>query len=347
MAQASNVERLLTAVLNDDPISVEDIIPQSNIEHFLKECVDGVDCGHCPAPISRVDILLEALRDKLISGGGSGKTEQEKTVSITQNGTTEVLPDEGKTLSKVTVNTNVQASGGDDRFIQFIEGTMTEITAEDLQGITEIRAFAFCGFPNLTSIIIPPTIINIGSNAFGSNGYSPMLNSVVFEEGRTEINTDRAFTSQISSFVVQLPQSLETIGENAFFCSTVRKGITIANIPKNLKSIGSSAFQSCNFSITEIELPQTLESIGSYAFRYTNLIPTGIKKINQMGAIGTETNKATIVIEAVEPPQLVKAAYQFDSKTLLKIIVPAGCGNTYKAATNWSYWADYIEEAAA
>lgn len=35
------------------------------------------------------------------------KEEQEKTVDITENGTTEVLPDDGKVLSKVSVNTNV------------------------------------------------------------------------------------------------------------------------------------------------------------------------------------------------------------------------------------------------
>lgn len=38
---------------------------------------------------------------------GSGKEEQEKSITITENGTTEVTPDEGKTLSKVTVTASV------------------------------------------------------------------------------------------------------------------------------------------------------------------------------------------------------------------------------------------------
>ena len=42
---------------------------------------------------------------------GSSKEEQEKSITITENGTTEVTPDEGKTLSKVTVETNVAGSG--------------------------------------------------------------------------------------------------------------------------------------------------------------------------------------------------------------------------------------------
>ena len=39
------------------------------------------------------------------------KEEQEKTVDITENGTTEVLPDEGSVLSKVTVNVDVAGGG--------------------------------------------------------------------------------------------------------------------------------------------------------------------------------------------------------------------------------------------
>lgn len=37
------------------------------------------------------------------------KEEQEKTITITENGTTEILPDENKTLSKVTVVTDVSS----------------------------------------------------------------------------------------------------------------------------------------------------------------------------------------------------------------------------------------------
>ena len=36
---------------------------------------------------------------------------QEKTAAVTTNGTTEVTPDSGKTLSKVTITTNVPTGG--------------------------------------------------------------------------------------------------------------------------------------------------------------------------------------------------------------------------------------------
>lgn len=51
----------------------------------------------------------------LASGGmvevDAAKPEQEKVVDITENGTTEIVPDEDNVLSKVTVNVDVQASG--------------------------------------------------------------------------------------------------------------------------------------------------------------------------------------------------------------------------------------------
>lgn len=51
----------------------------------------------------------------MASGGvvevDNAKEEQEKTVDITENGTTEVVPDEGKVLSKVTVKVDVSGGG--------------------------------------------------------------------------------------------------------------------------------------------------------------------------------------------------------------------------------------------
>lgn len=58
-------------------------------------------------------LLSQNIKKDVAIGGIIGtlepkKTEQEKTVSITANGTSTVQPDSGKVLSKVTINTNVQ-----------------------------------------------------------------------------------------------------------------------------------------------------------------------------------------------------------------------------------------------
>lgn len=64
----------------------------------------------------------------LASGGiveVPAKEEQEKTVTITENGTTEILPDEDKALSKVTVVTDIE-SNGIDISVEYIESTGTQ-----------------------------------------------------------------------------------------------------------------------------------------------------------------------------------------------------------------------------
>lgn len=59
-------------------------------------------------------IKLNTIGDSpVVVKKGSQVQSQEKTVEITENGTTEVVPDSGYALSKVTVNTNVESSGGD------------------------------------------------------------------------------------------------------------------------------------------------------------------------------------------------------------------------------------------
>jgi hypothetical protein len=77
------------------------------------------------------------------------KEEQEKTVDIAENGTTEVLPDEGKVLSKVTVNVDVPSSGGAEELEQIIdesgvldtEGTVTEKVEQLIDKANDIKAF--------------------------------------------------------------------------------------------------------------------------------------------------------------------------------------------------------------
>jgi hypothetical protein len=51
------------------------------------------------------------------------KPEQEKTVTITENGTTEVLPDENKALSRVTVITEVVGDGGTEEIEDLIDNS--------------------------------------------------------------------------------------------------------------------------------------------------------------------------------------------------------------------------------
>lgn len=70
----------------------------------LKKVADAIRAkGETSAKLVYPDGFVSAIQN--IS---SSKPEQEKSVTITTNGLTEITPDTGKTLSKVTVRTNIE-----------------------------------------------------------------------------------------------------------------------------------------------------------------------------------------------------------------------------------------------
>jgi hypothetical protein len=85
-----------------------------------------------------------------------------------------------------------------------------------------------------------------------------------------------------------------------------------------------------------------------YAFEsLTNLtIPSSVESIGSNGIdIGNTTNKATIIFEPTTPPSIGSSWQKpFDINKINRILVPKGCANAYKTATNWTAYADYIYE---
>lgn len=86
---------------------------------------------------------------------------QEKTIDITENGSYEVVPDEGKLLSKVGVNVNVGGGGDSASIDALIEGSITEISSN----ATKVCDYAFYKHEFLTSIDLP-NATSISQRAF-------------------------------------------------------------------------------------------------------------------------------------------------------------------------------------
>lgn len=220
--------------------------------------------------------------------------------------------DEMATLAAVPV-------GGENKLAQLVDKTITEITAGDLAGITTIGTFAFTGCVNLTNVTIPDTVITIGNNAF---------------------------TSCTSLTSIIIPNSVLEMGSNMFqYCSA----LTTAVIGNSIQTLGSSMFSNCT-NLTSVTIGNRVQTIGSSAFNTTKkltslTIPASVTRIKGDAlTIGSSTGKATITFLRTTPPTIQKNSFNVDY--LNKIIVPVGCGEAYRTATNWANFADFIEEAA-
>lgn len=174
------------------------------------------------------------------------------------------------------------------------------------------------------------------------------LTTVTAEDlaGATQVRSF-AFQNCSSLTSINIPNSATSIGSNAFAnCFAL---ISI-NIPDGITSINSATFYFCE-SLTQITIPNSVTSIGSSAFQTCSalielIIPENVTTIGSNALrIGSSTKKATITMKPTTPPTIDSST--FNASYLNKIIVPVGCGDAYKSATNWSNFADYIEEATA
>lgn len=99
-----------------------------------------------------------ALAGKAADSGSEGLPTQEKTVPITANGTHEILPDDGFTLSKVTANVNVPIPEG------YIKPTGTlEITENGSHNVAAYESVDV-DVPIPDGYIVPSGTMNINEN---------------------------------------------------------------------------------------------------------------------------------------------------------------------------------------
>ena len=85
-------------------------------------------------------------------------------------------------------------------------------------------------------------------------------NTLAFKEGITDLD-DSSYANNSSAKII-LPESLETIGNNAFSNNTNLISIII---PEGVISIGAYAFSSC-YMLTSVIIPQSVTYIGDDAF---------------------------------------------------------------------------------
>lgn len=141
--------------------------------------------------------------------------------------------------------------------------------------VTAIGEYAFIPsrkITNVSSVFIPATVTSIGRFAFRCCKF---LATVTFAEGSQLKSIGvSAFSGTNPAHPrfkeIQIPNSVETIGTNAFQNCQDLESITL---PASLKTIESSAFSYC-LNLSEIRLPASLKAIQSSVFHRCSALKT-------------------------------------------------------------------------
>lgn len=210
-----------------------------------------------------------------------------------------------------------EPASGKSLAAKIIDRSVTNVTAEDLKGITSIGSYTFNSCRNLTGITIPDTITRIWDYSFNASG--------IIE--------------------IKIPDSVTEIGADCFGNCTSLKKIVLSN---KLTKIGHSSFFFCS-KLTEIVLPETIELIDTNAFNQCTslsniIIPSNVTKIN-FSAFDGCTKLNTVYMKPTTPPTLGGNVFRGTAADL-QIVVPKGTLAAYKSATNWSAYADKMVEAS-
>ena len=141
---------------------------------------------------------------------------------------------------------------------------------------------------------------------------------------------------------IKIPNSVTSIENVAFSGCSNLTSVTIGN---SVTSIGDRAFSGCS-SLTSVSIPYGVINIGDGAF-YNCTGMTSVTIPNSVTSIGESAFKGcsgltSVICQAITPPTLGQNAWFGLGKTI-PIYVPTESVDAYKAAANWSTYADRIQ----
>ena len=186
------------------------------------------------------------------------------TYSVTSIGNEAFLGCTG--LTSITIPSSV-TSIGNWAFCRC--SSLTSITIPN--SVTSIGNYAFCECTGLTSIAIPSSVTSISYGAFAD---CSSLTSIKVEAGNTKYDSRdncNAIIETASNTLVAgcktttIPESVTSIGDEAFYGCT---GLTSITIPSSVKSIGDWAFDGCTglTSITACKMEPSEYNCSTIAF---------------------------------------------------------------------------------
>ena len=152
-------------------------------------------------------------------------------------------------MQKIRNPLTVVNSSGGNKLVELMNETLTELTAQDLDGATQISVGAFEDQKNLLSVEIPGSVKNIKSNAFSD---CSNLSSLVLNEGLEEIGSYAFTHCALHEFVV--PSTVNLVYSN--ICTLDWKcdwKLTVKMLPVTPPRANITSTTSRIFSIYDVE----------------------------------------------------------------------------------------------
>lgn len=255
--------------------------------------------------------IKNAILPDTVRSIGSGAFEQTRSmVSATLPTTITAVPERmfyASYVERVSLPVGLQ-SIGKAAFFNCMHLTDLQLP----EGLITIEGSAFSGCTVLKELTLPGSLKHVGEKVFGGSN----IEIVHVEEGITELAPVMFADCPLTQ--VDLPNTLTTIQDAAFYNCTKLKEITLPNsvtqlgegvfqgcsslsqvrLSENLKTLPTSTFDGCK-ALTSIDFPESLVSIGDYAFYTTGLtllvVPNTVQQMGRMAFAGSALTEVSVV----------------------------------------------------
>lgn len=243
-------------------------------------------------------------------------------------------------------------------------------------GVTEIPYATFKNCAKLTgTLTIGENVTSIGNQAFVGTGYTKLVynaksatsvstrpNRPLFPATIAEVEFGAGVTKIPNSFMesntsltsIVIPEGVTEIGLYAF---RMASALVEVSLPSTLESFGNATDNAQTFmgtKITSIVIPDKVTEMPRNMFAQCNELVSitygsGITQANYVASAALP-KLAEIIFTSTTPPTISADFLEEQTLANLQIKVPAAAVDAYKAAENWTAYADRIvanTEAAA
>ena len=196
------------------------------------------------------------------------------------------------------------------------------------EGLETIHSYAFYDCAELSSLVIPASVTNIGEGI--TSTCSDKLTSLVVADGNTRYDSRdhcNAIIETATNILVAgcettiIPTSVNHIGVSAF---ARRLGFTVVDVPQHVTILDRASYASC-WNVRKIVLHKNIESIGISSFYYYQSLDS-------------------VVVYKKQPLAIDSSVFYLMPPTAT-LFVPYGTKSLYEQAEGWKDFANIVEMA--